>query len=519
MGLSRLAAVIPLVAGLFVATTSPVHADAARDLKPFYTQQVAWAPCPDGWVTPSDGVECATLVVPLDYRRPKDGSIQVVIDRKRAVDPARRRGILLTNPGGPGGSGLRVVNWLNGQEAAKVYDVIGMDPRGVGRSTQLLCVDTTSNATFPSRPTDAELVHWTDFAKAVEHNCQRGGGDMRRFVNSMNTARDMDVVRGALGEAKLNFLGYSYGTHLGSVYGSLFPTKLDRSILDSALDPTKTWHGSDPDVVQAIGLNFEAWADWTAARDSTFGLGRDRVAVRAAVEEIAARLTTGPVGGFKDRTEFDNAVGFNTRYRKSWAAFARTLKDIRAGSADEQDVRAMVELAAKGQIEPTSPGTYYAVTCEWDWSTNVQGYYRDMRKYRVEMPYGGGVEYGAPQNCTFREFTRPELLPKITRKYPAGLVINSEGDIQTPYINGQAMAEHLREPLISVANDGQHGHYALRKNACVDELVNRYLVSGILPNSRVVCPATDVAENALTTQSTTPLSAIAADIVSSNQVF
>ncbi len=513
--------VIPFIAGTITATPAGAEAD------PFYSQQIEWGPCPAGWVNSSTGVDCATVIVPLDYANPDDGSIEIAVSRKKATDPARRRGILLTNPGGPGGSGLGLVNWFNEQDVAKVYDVIGMDPRGVGKSTQLRCIASSSNVDFPSRPTDAQLSNWTDAARAEEDGCRRGGGEMRKHITTMNTARDMDVIRGALGEKKLNFVGYSYGTHLGSVYGSLFGSTLDRSVLDSALDPLKTWHGSDPDVVDSIAWNFSEWTKWTAARNGTFKLGTTPEAVHAEVEKIAARLTQGPVAGFKTQTQFDQAVGASTRYRWIWASWARTIKQIRDDAnnpALAKEVAAMMKVIERGAIEPTSAGTYSAVTCEWDWSTDVNTYYADMRRYRAQMPYGGGVNYGAPTNCTFRAFERPELLPKITRTYPAGLVINSDGDIQTPYANGQMMAEHLREPLISVRNDGQHGHFALRGNACVDRIVNRYLVSGVLPASRTVCAGTDIPENvppgAVSTHSVQeqrPLSEIHGEIAAANE--
>jgi pimeloyl-ACP methyl ester carboxylesterase len=282
----------------------------------YYNQTVAWAECPAGWVSPSTGVECATVIVPMDYKNPGNGNLEIAISRKKATDPARRRGVLLTNPGGPGGSGLGAVHWFNAQtEVLKIYDVIGMDPRGVGRSTQLRCISTSSDDEFPTRPTDSQLANWSEYARAVEDNCQRGGGEMRRFVSTMNTARDMDVIRGALGEKKVSYVGYSYGTQLGAVFGSMFPKSLDRSVLDSALDPLKTWHEQDVDVVDAITDNLRKWTEWTAARNSTYGLGTTAAAVRGELDAIAAKLKTGPFGGYADVSSFDYAVGA-TRYRR-----------------------------------------------------------------------------------------------------------------------------------------------------------------------------------------------------------
>jgi len=514
-----------LVAPLFMSLVGTAQA-APGPLDEYYSQTIAWAECPAGWVTPSTGVECASVVVPMDYKNPGNGNLEIAISRKKATDPARRRGVLMTNPGGPGGSGLGAVHWFNAQtEMLKIYDVIGMDPRGVGRSTQIRCISTPSDDEFPSRPTDSQLSNWSDYARAIEENCQRGGGEMRRFISTMNTARDMDVIRGAMGEKKISYVGYSYGTQLGAVYGSMFPARLDRSVLDSALDPLKTWHEQDVDVVDAITDNLKKWTEWTAARNGTYGLGTTPAAVRAELDKIAEKLKTAPFGGYSDVSSFDYAVGA-TRYRRSWAAFSRHIASIKAGAADPAEASAIVAALKKGDIEPTSAGTFQAVVCEWDWFSDVNTYYNDMKRWRDTNPYGGTVDYMAPTNCTFRAFQRPEKIPAITRKYPAGLVVNSDGDTQTPLANGRVMAEHLSQPLISVSNDGQHGHYALRRNTCVDTLVNKYLVSGILPASRVTCAGTDIAETvppgaaaSLGVQSARPLSDILGEIAAETKPF
>lgn len=513
-----------LVAPLFMSLAGTATAEAGP-LDEYYNQTVAWGECPAGWVSPSTGIDCATVIVPMDYANPENGNLEIALSRRKAGDPARRRGVLMTNPGGPGGSGLGAVHWFNAQtDVLRIYDVIGMDPRGVGRSTQLRCISTPSDDEFPSRPTNAQMQNWTDYARAEEANCARGGGEMRRFVTTMNTARDMDVIRGAMGEKKVSYVGYSYGTQLGSVFGSMFPKSLDRSVLDSALDPLKTWHEQDVDVVDAIADNLRKWTEWTAARSSTYGLGTTGSAVRAELDKIAEKLKAGPYGGYQNVTSFDYAVGA-TRYRRSWAAFARHIVSIKAGTSDAAEASAVVAALRRGDIEPTSPGTYSAVTCEWDWSSDVNTYYNDMRRWRDTNPYGGTVSFMAPTNCSFRSFERPEAIPPITRKYPNALVINSDGDTQTPYANGQVMAEHLNVPLISVSNDGQHGHYALRRNACVDALVNKYLVSGILPASRVTCAGTDIAENvppgaaAMSAQSSRPLSEILGEIAAEPRPF
>lgn len=223
-------------------------------LKVFYEQQVTWGQC-----AAAANLECATVVVPMDYAKPGLERVQVAISRLKAKDPARRRGVLLVNPGGPGGSGLGLPNRFANQPVGQLYDVIGFDPRGVGASTQLRCESSLLDLPRPSRPTEAELPNFTAAAKAVEDGCVRAGGDYRKHVTTRNTARDMDVIRGVLGEKKINFFGYSYGTWLGAMYGTMFPRLLDRSVLDSAMDPNKTWHEQDIDSAHSIKFNFDSW--------------------------------------------------------------------------------------------------------------------------------------------------------------------------------------------------------------------------------------------------------------------
>ncbi|MBP2478966.1 pimeloyl-ACP methyl ester carboxylesterase [Crossiella equi] len=479
---------------LVVTGTPAVAAEAAAvpaGLKPFYEQRLTWAPCPG-----NSTLECSAVLVPMNYAKPGQERIQVAVSRLKAKDPARRRGVLLVNPGGPGGSGLGLpATRFAGQPLAQVYDVIGFDPRGVGQSTQLRCETSQLDLPRPTRPTDAQLPNFTALARAAEDGCARAGGEYRRHVNTRNTARDMDVIRGALSEKKINFFGYSYGTWLGAVYGSLFARNLDRSVLDSAMDPNKTWHEQDLDTVDSIKFNYDSWAAWAAQRNATYRIGATPAEIRTGLDRVAEALKTKPVGGLSRVDDLDLFTGFYTRYRAMWGGFAqqlRVLLDELAGTpAPVEETKALLAIAQRSLIKPTSAGTFQAVLCEWDWPTDVQTNYRLMRDWRDRHPYGDTVSFLAPNNCAFRGFARPEPLPKISRTgYPTGLVVHAEGDTQTAYPNGVAMAETLNHHLVSVPNDGEHGQFG-GGSACVDNTVNRYLVDGVLPATRSECEGVD----------------------------
>jgi pimeloyl-ACP methyl ester carboxylesterase len=513
-----------LGAGL-VAGVAP--AAAARDeIAGFTDQHLEWRPCPerppldpseeldgdgiviDPWQGQWAQAECATVVVPLNYRKPGDGSLSIGISRIKAGDPALRRGVVLLNPGGPGGGGLSMPLQTRGSQLARHFDVIGFDPRGVGRSSALKCERIPDTRPRTSRPTDAEFAAFTEYARAHEDACRRAGGGIRPFINTANTARDMDVIRTVLGEKKINYVGYSYGTYLGAVYGSLFPQRLDLSVLDSSVHPDWLWREQGKQQSVAARFNVEQWAAWVAQRDSTYHLGRTRSEVLATTEALAARLATRSVPFTRerpenwpvywprsfDRTVLDRFLAMATQPRSVWDVTAEVVAEVRRAAAEGTEVSAdastAVGLFHEQGIVKVDDGVYDTVTCEADWPTDLTTYYQDMRTFREHYPYvdgnGSGVIGAAPDNCTFRSFTPPEKLVPLKRAgYPTGLVIQADGDPATQYDGGPAMAAKLGNQLISVRDSGVHGHYGT--NRCVTEKVDNYLINRVLPPSRSEC--------------------------------
>ncbi|UMP00764.1 alpha/beta fold hydrolase [Amycolatopsis sp. EV170708-02-1] len=463
---------------------------------------VAWSPCTEEILQRFD---CATVKVPMDYSHPDGEQISIAISRSKATEPQRRRGVLFTNPGGPGGTGRDLLyNYLD-TPLSKMYDIIGIDVRGLGASTPLNCeVPVTPDPWSSTRPADTEFPRITEYEKQWEEGCVRGGGPFRHHVTTPNTARDLDRVRAALGEEKINYLGVSYGTWLGAVYGQLFPHRLDRSVLDSSLDPGTTWHDQAYDVVDTTKANFDKWAVWTARRDSTFHLGDTPGKVRAAVDDIAGRLAAGPVGGIENQSQFDMMIGQFTRFRQVWASLAKNLQKVQAElplptgdpALAESNRRAAAAATRLTEQATTENGVYRTILCDWAWPADLNSYYRDMRQVRDTVPFGSTVPQMAPNNCFFHQGDR-EPLPVIGKaRYPKGLVLAAEGDTQTPLVNGQAMAKTLGSSLIAVRGEGQHGQYAagggdpdipVKRNPCVDDKVNAYLIDGKLPPRRTDC--------------------------------
>lgn len=495
------------VAALLVVSAALVAAPAAvlvksadaseppSELRSFYDQKPAWAPC-DFDAT----IDCASISVPLDYAHPDGRRISIAISRQRASDPAHRRGVLLSDPGGPGGSALTTVDPADHQVSwpkhtfestplSRFYDLIGFDPRGVGRSTPLSCEEAEVPKPIVSRPADADFEAFTKWAKAAEEGCRRVSGDVRPFINTRNTARDMDVIRGVLGESKINYVGYSYGTYLGAVYGSMFGDHLDRSVLDSSVEPDLNWRQTAMASSVANRANVDAWAEWVAQREDRYGLGTSHDQVIATVEATSAKLSTTPDSdGLSPRTRFDQAMGEGSILRPDWAGLAELVRKTR-------ETGTFVALGA-ADAPPSGSSTvasFFAVNqtihCETDWPSSLDTYRRDVATFTQRYPYGIGATTAMPDPCTFRSFTPPEQPTHVQRNgYPVGLVVQAEADVQTAYAGGVAMAGRLGDRLITVADDGNHAQYAKRGNKCVDDVVTAYLLDGTLPAAALTCP-------------------------------
>lgn len=484
-----------LAAPAAVLVTSADASEPSEDLRAFYDQKPTWAPC-DFDAT----IDCASVTVPLDYAHPDGKQISIAISRQRASDPARRRGVLMADPGGPGGSGLITFDAANHQVSwpkqtfastplSRVYDLIGFDPRGVGRSAPFSCEEPEAANPIVSRPTEADFQERANWAKEAEEGCQRVSGDVRPFISTRNTARDMDVIRGVLGEDKINYVGYSYGTYLGAVYGSMFGGHLDRSVLDSSLPPDPNWRKVGMASSMANRANVDAWAEWAAQRAGRYQLGTTKEDVLATVEATSVKLPRTPDSdGFRPQTRFDQAVGDGSTLRPDWAGLAELVRKTR-------DTGKFTPPAGPGAPAPGSSTVSgyvpvnQTVHCETDWPSDLDTYRRDVATFAKEYPYGWGVTTAMPDPCTFRSFTPPERPTHVQRDgYPAGLVVQAEGDVQTAYAGGVAMAERLGSRLITVTDDGNHGQYAKRGNKCVDDAVTGYLLDGTPPAAGMTCP-------------------------------
>jgi pimeloyl-ACP methyl ester carboxylesterase len=439
-------------------------------------------------------LEFADIEVPLDYFDAAGRSITIAISRYKATDPVRRRGILLSVNGGPGGNngdGRLLPGMLGQTPLNEIYDMVGFDPRGTGASTQVTAETSVANAVFDSRPPDSAFATIADDMRLRDEACQRGGGDLRPHITTRNTARDMDVIRVLLGEPKINFVGWAYGTLVGSVYGTMFGAYLDYSVLDSSVHPDWDWHQQFRWQAVAIRESVDKWAAWVSERQEHFGLGTSAGDVVAGVEEVVAFLE-GALASTAMRTSFDGLVGTMAPDRPQWAELASIVGQLRKAVAARDEAAARDLLDRNTGWRPGDGQQHLAVleavTCETRWPADLEVYYEDMRVFRERYPYGYGVMRAMPWVSAFQTVDPTEERTRVTRtNYPTGIVVQADSDPLDHHDGGYAMAARLRHRLITVSDSGEHEIYALGSNSGVDFLVNRYLMEGILPPDRTEC--------------------------------
>ncbi|HEY1347259.1 MAG TPA: alpha/beta fold hydrolase, partial [Streptosporangiaceae bacterium] len=294
--------------------------------------ELHWRACP----VQSVPMQCASLQVPLDYRHPAGRKITLAVSRVPATAPAaQQQGDLLVNPGGPGASGLSlaadVATGLDPTVASE-YNIIGFDPRGVGSSVPALRCDPSFFAgvqpdTIPANAHAEQVL--IGRAKGYAADCQRRYGWLLPFMTTADTARDMDSIRAALGEQKISYFGYSWGTYLGQVYATLFPHRLRRMVLDSVVNPQGVWYADNIDQDYAFEGRIQAFFSWIAAHNAVYHLGSTPAQVQQAWYRARARLEahpiTGPTGPMIGPYEFDDTFLVGGYTNAVWPGLAAAL--------------------------------------------------------------------------------------------------------------------------------------------------------------------------------------------------
>ncbi|MGW9175927.1 alpha/beta hydrolase [Streptomyces decoyicus] len=485
-------------------------------------------------------VECGRLTVPLDYARPDGKKIHLTVSRVRATARGERQGSLVFNPGGPGASSMEfplyggLPKW---SKLARAYDFVGYAPRGVGRSAPLSCQDPKEFAKAPtdSRPHPDAAFKRRKVAEAREYarGCVRRAGADLPYYNSVNNARDLDMLRAALGEKKLNFMGASYGTYFAAVYATLFPGHVRRMLFDSVVNPAphQIWYRNNLDQDVAFQRRWNDFLRWTARHNSHYHLGTTVRAVQHAYDSAADKLRHHPLNGKIGSGQLQSAflkTGYNDAF---WPMRAEALSGYLRGDPKPLIAQAMPR-SGGAKAEENGNAVYTAVECNdarWphDWRTwdrdNTQiariapfetwdnawmnlpcAFWPDRTQtaaaelaaavHRADG-HAGGADLaevaGRAASTEFDEALHGPRGPLNIRTEPGALppvlLLAAERDAATPYRGALELQRRLPgSSLVTENRSGTHG-IAFGDNACVNNFAEAYLLHGKIPAHRVYC--------------------------------
>jgi pimeloyl-ACP methyl ester carboxylesterase len=450
-------------------------------------------------------LKCASLQVPVDYTRPGGRKLTLALSEVPATaPPAQRQGILLVNPGGPGASGLSMASYVASGLSPAVaadYDIIGFDTRGVGSSVPAINCDPSFFAGV--RPdyipaTKAAEQVLVNRATAYAASCGRKYGWLLPYLTTQNIARDMDSIRVALGQRKLSYLGYSYGTYIGQVYATLFPGHLRRMVLDSIVDPRGVWYADNIGQDYAFEGRMKAFFAWLASHSASYHLGATPAAASASWYQARARLAAhpirGPSGPMIGADEYDDTFltgGYDNGY---WPLLASALAAYLHTGATSQLISVYQQA---GKQNANEFAVYNAVECaDVSWPRNWSRWDSDTRKVYVTAPFEAWDNAWFNAACAFWPVRGPAKPLQIRGAgLPGILMIQGALDAATPYAGAQAAHRLLPSArMVVVAGGGNHGQsLASPPNTCVNGYLNRYLATGALPARpglvNAVCPA------------------------------
>jgi pimeloyl-ACP methyl ester carboxylesterase len=486
---------------VLVMLTVVVPSAAAQPVPDRYrTQVLDWQPCGS-----PPALECAFMTVPVDWTRPgRSGDLQVYVSRLRATGPARR-GVLFTNPGGPGVPGWTIPLFWHfvKPRITAIYDVIGFDPRGVGRSTPVRCDGIGVQLPADVRDRSAEtLAELRTRAKAVVDHCVQPAGELARYINTFQTVRDMDLLRDLLREPKVSYWGGSAGTWLGAWYATEFPRHVDRFVFDGNVDFSTSWYRWQRLRPRAFQRAFEVdFLPWIARYQDVYRYGGTAGAARATWEARRAALARTPLVVAPDctirATDFDQGAWqamVNPRLPGGFVDLARGLSIVERFEVATPEERQFVYdfFPCVGPPAPPGHGTrdqlaLVGTLCGDTPSPDFARYNKDAKNLGRRYPLLGWFADVITGYCAFWPFP-PTGAPRIDgRQLPPILMVNSERDPATPIEGARAAAHHFAAGrLLVVADDGEHVSYGL--NPCADTATDDFLINGTLPAHGTTCP-------------------------------
>lgn len=499
------AAVTALCAALVLPAIPTVGSAGVEEAA---TPRLTWSDCQDGF-------QCATAAVPLDYDRPFGTKIDLALIKLPAADAEKRIGTLFVNFGGPGASGLQRLRergrwpWLFSDELRSRFDLVSWDPRGIANSTAVRCFDTLAEqqaffGSFPEMPGDPSGEDpFYEKSKELAVLCKQKAGEILEHVSTGNTARDLELLRRAVGEPKLTYHGISYGTHLGATYANLFPDRIRAMVFDGSMDfiGSATGHGDTgkkvpldtrQDVARGIAETFEQFLKLCveAGPKCAFSEGDPKAKFAA----IAERAKQGPI--VVDGQSWTYSGIINTAADLSavsgWpdiAVLLQKLYDAKDTANTNNTARAAVTTMAREKYTSNRTEAFNAIQCtDSDFPTEEAIYSRYAESEDKRIPYFGRIAVLDMMSCTYWQARDTDRFagPWNRRTSAEILIINNRYDPATPLHGAYDGAAELSRARVFVTEGAGHTSM-LAPSTCTEQVKRDYLVSGKFPAPGKVC--------------------------------
>ncbi|MFE3606483.1 alpha/beta hydrolase [Streptomyces goshikiensis] len=462
-------------------------------------------PAEGGGQAPPKDWQCATLHVPLDYAKPEGETIPIALIRAKARDKEKRLGSLVFNFGGPGGSGISTLPGAAKEYEAlrERYDLVSFDPRGVGNSAPVRCEDNKQLDTYYAQdntPASAQQEKaFVDGIKKYQKACETNSGKVLPHVGTENAARDLDRIRQALGDEKLNYFGISYGTELGGVYAHLFPKNVGRAVFDAVVDPTKTSEEGALGQAKGFQLALGNWAqDCVNRGDDCRIQGSTAKEIEDNIIKLQKELAAHPIPGIGDRklteSAATNGIAQALYSKELWPLLEQGLDEAEGGQG--QLLMALSD-ALNGRDQNGNYSNIGAANTAINCADFKDRYTLAQTKaklpdFRAASPVFGDFLGWALMSCTDWPVPGAWETPDVSAPGSAPiLVIGNTGDPATPYEGARNMVERLGPGVgVELTYKGE-GHGAYNSgDACVQAAVNSYLLDGKVPGANKVCTPT-----------------------------
>jgi pimeloyl-ACP methyl ester carboxylesterase len=490
--LPALAIAASLAATSLVAASSSVVAavtPAAR--APSVVGSISWHRCHDSSLR-AFGARCGFVAVPRDYAHPHAKMIKIAVSRVRhTVKQSHYQGVMLVNPGGPGGSGrsLSVLGPIisldfRRKDAGGAYDWVGFDPRGVGASVPSVSCEPTYLG--PDRPdyvptSPALLRAWKARSRGYAKDCAKDALALLKHAKTTDTVRDMDRIRVALGKSQINYYGFSYGTYLAQVYTKLFPSRMRRMVLDSNVDPRQVWYRANLSQDVAFERNLGIFLTWVARHNFAYHLGATPAAVRQRYVAVHDALRAQPIDGVVGPDEWDDIFLAAGYAQFLWPDLAQVF----AGWANDQAGGPVVQAynTADSPGNDNSYAAYLATSCtDARWTGN--DWLADNWRVFYQAPLVTWTNAWFNQPC----FYWPAKAGVPTKITGAGvgdaLLVDETLDAATPYAGSLYLRKIFRASRLVATIGGTSHAVSPSGNACVDNKIFDYLADGTLPRRR-----------------------------------